>query len=82
MNFFAFSDDVLRRSLLTLVYRAAPPAKESSTTFSLNCIKAAVATLQVHHDCINLIRVSTSPSIFIGPSSSRPSPPSSSYSAT
>ncbi|KAJ6073410.1 hypothetical protein N7467_011495 [Penicillium canescens] len=56
MNFFAFSDDVLRLSLLTLVYRAAPPTKESSTTFSLNCIKAAEATLQIHHDCIDVIR--------------------------
>ncbi|KAE8135088.1 hypothetical protein BDV38DRAFT_294908 [Aspergillus pseudotamarii] len=56
MNFFAFSDDVLRLSLLTLVYRAAPPTKDSSTTFSLNCIKAAKATLQRHHDCIDVIR--------------------------
>lgn len=60
MNFFAFSDDVLRLSLLTLVYRAAPPTKESSTTFNLNCIKAAAATLQVHHDCINVIRKNSS----------------------
>ncbi|KAJ5344597.1 hypothetical protein N7452_002601 [Penicillium brevicompactum] len=56
MNFFAFSDDVLRLSLLTLVYRAAPPTKGTSTTFSSNCIKVAAATLQRHHDCINVIR--------------------------
>ncbi|CAG8947963.1 unnamed protein product [Penicillium salamii] len=56
MNFFAFSDDVLRLSLLTLVYRAAPPTKDTSTAFSSNCIEAAEATLQRHHDCISVIR--------------------------
>lgn len=56
MNFFAFSDEVLRLSLLTLVYRAAPPTTESPTTFSSNCIKAAEATLQRHRDCIDVIR--------------------------
>ncbi|PYI12339.1 hypothetical protein BO78DRAFT_2004 [Aspergillus sclerotiicarbonarius CBS 121057] len=55
VNFFAVSDDVLRLSLLTLVHRAAPPTKESSTNFSSNCIKAAQATLQRHHDCMDVI---------------------------
>ncbi|KAI9930802.1 hypothetical protein MW887_011560 [Aspergillus wentii] len=55
MDFFAVSDDILRLSLLTLVYRAAPPTKESSTSFSSNCIKAAQATLQRHHDCMHVI---------------------------
>ncbi|KAH3269453.1 hypothetical protein KXW55_003958 [Aspergillus fumigatus] len=56
VNFFALSDDVLRLSLLTLVYRAAPPTKGSSTTFSLSCIKAAETALRRHHDCIDVIR--------------------------
>ncbi|PLB50051.1 hypothetical protein P170DRAFT_445447 [Aspergillus steynii IBT 23096] len=56
INFFAVSDDVLRLSLLTLVYRAAPPSKESSTSFSSNCIKTAQATLQRHHDCLDVMR--------------------------
>lgn len=55
MDFFAVSDDVLHLSLLTLVYRAAPPSKEASTTFSSNCIKTAQATLQRHHDCMEVI---------------------------
>ncbi|KAF4284410.1 hypothetical protein KXW98_006687 [Aspergillus fumigatus] len=56
VNFFALSDDDLRLSLLTLVYRAAPPTKGSSTTFSLSCIKAAETALRRHHDVIDVIR--------------------------
>lgn len=55
MNFFAISDEVLRLSLLTLVYRAAPPSNTPSTTFSSNCIKAAEATLQKHHECVDML---------------------------
>ncbi|KNG83521.1 putative fungal specific transcription factor [Aspergillus nomiae NRRL 13137] len=57
INFFAVSDDVLRLSLLTLVHRATPPTQQqpSSTAFSSNCIKAAQATLQRHHDCMEVI---------------------------
>lgn len=46
------TDDVLRLSLLTLVYRAAPRLSGSTTTFNDNCTKAARATLQRHQDCI------------------------------
>ncbi|KAI0882423.1 uncharacterized protein GGS22DRAFT_43903 [Annulohypoxylon maeteangense] len=51
VNFFATSDDILRLSLLTLVYRAAPQQAGALTTFSPNCVAAARATLDRHQDC-------------------------------
>ncbi|KAK7425531.1 hypothetical protein QQZ08_007972 [Neonectria magnoliae] len=58
MSFFMVSDDVLRLSLLTLVYRAAPRPAGSVMTFSSDCIKAARATLERHQDCIVVMRKS------------------------
>ncbi|KAH7142734.1 fungal-specific transcription factor domain-containing protein [Dactylonectria estremocensis] len=56
MDFFAVSDDILRLSLLTHVYRAGPRAPNSPTTFSSDCINAARATLEKHHDVMAIIR--------------------------
>ncbi|THY26309.1 fungal-specific transcription factor domain-containing protein [Aureobasidium pullulans] len=56
MDFYAVSDEVLRLSLLTHVYRAAPRDTQSSTTFSSTCIQVARATLDRHHDCIAIIQ--------------------------
>lgn len=54
-NFIALSDDVVRLSLLTLVYRASPTPIGSSTAFAPQCIKTARMTLQRHQDCIAII---------------------------
>ncbi|THV74522.1 fungal-specific transcription factor domain-containing protein [Aureobasidium pullulans] len=56
MDFYAVSDEVLRLSLLTHVYRAAPRDTQSSTTFNPTCIQVARATLDRHHDCIAIIQ--------------------------
>lgn len=56
MTFFAVSDDVLRLSLLTLVYRAAPRQPGSRTVFSADCIRAARATLERHQECMVVLR--------------------------
>lgn len=54
MDFYYISDDVLRLSLLTLIYRAAP--RESGTsTFSGSCLDAARATLARHQDCMAVV---------------------------
>ncbi|KAH7142024.1 fungal-specific transcription factor domain-containing protein [Dactylonectria macrodidyma] len=58
MSFFIVSNDVLRLSLLTLAYRAAPRPTGSITTFSFDCIKAARATLERHQDCVVIMRKS------------------------
>lgn len=59
-DFFEFlhiSDDVLCLSLLTLVYRAAPPRPStSSSIFSIDCIQAARLTLERHQDCMKIIK--------------------------
>ncbi|GJC92939.1 fungal specific transcription factor [Colletotrichum higginsianum] len=55
MDFFATSDDTLRLSLLTLVYRAAPQPAGALTTFSHSCAEAARAALQRHQDCLAII---------------------------
>lgn len=59
MDFFAVSDDILRLSLLTLVYRAAPQQTGVLTTFSPSCVEAARATLHRHHDCLEIIERSS-----------------------
>jgi hypothetical protein len=59
MDFFAVSDDILRLSLLTLVYRAAPQQTGALTTFSPSCVEAARATLHRHHDCLAVIERSS-----------------------
>ncbi|VUC31529.1 unnamed protein product [Clonostachys rosea] len=61
MDFFYASDKVLRLSLLTLVYRAAPRLPGSATTFNSNCITAARATLEKHQECMEIIRRSQTP---------------------
>ena len=56
MDFVIVSDDVLRMSLLTLIYRATPPPPSNSrATFIPECIDAARATLQRHQDCMDLL---------------------------
>ncbi|KAF4441897.1 hypothetical protein F53441_11857 [Fusarium austroafricanum] len=54
-DFILISDDVLRLSLLTLIYRAAPAPLNSKATFIPECIEAARATLQRHQDCMDLL---------------------------
>lgn len=56
MNFFAISDDVMRLSLLTLVYRGAPQVAGAYTTFNQICVDTARAALDRHQDCIAFIR--------------------------
>lgn len=56
MDFYATSDAVLRLSLLTHVYRAAPRALHSSTTFSSDCVDVAKATIAKHHECMEIIQ--------------------------
>ncbi|KAF5021506.1 hypothetical protein F66182_6449 [Fusarium sp. NRRL 66182] len=53
LKYVIVSDDVLRLSLLTLIYRATPPPSKS--TFVPECIDAARATLQRHQDCMDLL---------------------------
>ncbi|KAJ4024118.1 hypothetical protein NW766_000350 [Fusarium irregulare] len=55
IDFILISDDVLRLSLLTLVYRATPAPPGSRVTFIPECIEAARATLQRHQDCMDLL---------------------------
>lgn len=55
MDFYALSDEILRLSLLTHVFRAAPRDPDSFTTFNLDCIIAARTTLDKHHDCMAVI---------------------------
>lgn len=55
MDFYAASDEILRLSLLTHVFRAAPKDPRSFTTFNGDCITAARTTLDKHHDCMAII---------------------------
>ncbi|KAM6534554.1 hypothetical protein FALCPG4_004186, partial [Fusarium falciforme] len=54
VEFMTLCDDVLRLSLLTLIYRASPPPEESSSAFIPPCIEAARATLQRHQDFLSV----------------------------
>ncbi|KAH7377288.1 fungal-specific transcription factor domain-containing protein [Pyrenochaeta sp. MPI-SDFR-AT-0127] len=58
MDFYATSDAILRLSLLTHVYRAAPRTANSSTTFSSDCVRVARATIEKHHECMAIIHKS------------------------
>ncbi|KAK1573909.1 fungal-specific transcription factor domain-containing protein [Colletotrichum navitas] len=57
-EFCVSSDSVLRLSLLTLVYRAAPRVEGSPMTFSPECVKAARAALEKHRECVAIMRKS------------------------
>ncbi|KAM0259266.1 hypothetical protein ACHAPA_010833 [Fusarium lateritium] len=50
IEYMTLSDDVLRLSLLTLVYRASPTSPGSPSAFIPDCLEAARATLQRHQD--------------------------------
>ncbi|KAM0473748.1 hypothetical protein ACHAP7_008080 [Fusarium lateritium] len=54
-DFVLISDDVLRLSLRTLIYRATPSPPNSRGTFIPECVEAARATLQRHQDCMDLL---------------------------
>ncbi|KAF9872071.1 fungal specific transcription factor [Colletotrichum karsti] len=58
IDFYLTSDSVLRLSLLTMVYRAAPRVEGSPTTFSPECIKAARAALEKHQECVTIMQKS------------------------
>lgn len=53
IEYMALSDDVLRLSLLTLVYRASPTSPGSPSVFIPDCLEAARAALQRHQDFVN-----------------------------
>ncbi|CAI7599131.1 unnamed protein product [Penicillium viridicatum] len=48
IHFISASDEVLRLSILTLIYRAMPPEPNSETTFGLDCITSARCALESH----------------------------------
>ncbi|OQD65884.1 hypothetical protein PENPOL_c005G07269 [Penicillium polonicum] len=48
IHFISASDEVLRLSMLTLIYRAMPPEPNSETTFGLDCITSARCALESH----------------------------------
>ncbi|CAG8000497.1 unnamed protein product [Penicillium nalgiovense] len=48
IQFTAASDEVLRLSILTLIYRAMPPDPGSRTTFGPECITSARCALEAH----------------------------------
>ncbi|KAL6233018.1 hypothetical protein BDW75DRAFT_246837 [Aspergillus navahoensis] len=48
----AMSDDVLRQSMLTLIYRAMPVQAGSSSTFNEECLETARAALEDHQSFI------------------------------
>lgn len=50
IEFLTLSDDVMRASLLTLVYRASPPPKEPPSALTRSCVEAARMTMQRHHE--------------------------------
>ncbi|KAH7120471.1 hypothetical protein EDB81DRAFT_700705 [Dactylonectria macrodidyma] len=59
MSKFTFiTDDILRLSLLTLVYRASRSPLKKHTTFIPECIEAARATLERHQDCMKFLEQS------------------------
>ncbi|TDZ59899.1 putative transcriptional regulatory protein [Colletotrichum trifolii] len=55
VDFFTVSDEVLRLSLLAVIYRAVPSPPGFPTTFCTECIEAARATLQRHQDCMEIM---------------------------
>lgn len=60
IEYMTLSDDVLRLSLLTLVYRASPTSPGSPSAFIPDCLEAARATLQRHHDFVTTFKDITS----------------------
>ncbi|OQE01437.1 hypothetical protein PENSOL_c004G02767 [Penicillium solitum] len=48
IHLISASDEVLRLSMLTLIYRAMPPEPNSGTTFGLDCITSARCALESH----------------------------------
>ena len=48
IQFISTSDEVLRLSMLTLIYRAMPPQRGYGTTFSKECITSARCALESH----------------------------------
>ncbi|KAJ5355961.1 hypothetical protein N7517_010570 [Penicillium concentricum] len=48
IHFISASDEVLRLSMLTLIYRAMPPEPNSGTSSSLECITSARCALESH----------------------------------
>ncbi|EFX04895.1 c6 zinc finger domain containing protein [Grosmannia clavigera kw1407] len=55
LDFNNYSDEVLRSSLLTLIYRADPRPIGSLTTFSAECLHAARTTLKRHQLCMSVV---------------------------
>ncbi|KAL1836185.1 hypothetical protein VTJ49DRAFT_5466 [Mycothermus thermophilus] len=54
-EFFVLSDEVLRLSTRTLIYRSCPNPPGSPTTFTPECIRTARATLARHQQCMAIV---------------------------
>ncbi|KAH7113618.1 hypothetical protein EDB81DRAFT_921595, partial [Dactylonectria macrodidyma] len=57
------SDAVVRLSILTLIYRAIPAEKPSSSIFVQECITAARDALREHQNCVSLMAHKASDSV-------------------
>lgn len=58
-NFLVLSDSISRFSVLALIYRAIPPPPDSSSTFIPDCIETARAALEMHLDCMTMLKESS-----------------------
>ncbi|KAJ5518090.1 hypothetical protein N7453_000512, partial [Penicillium expansum] len=61
IEFIAASDEVLRLSMLTLIYRAMPPDSSSRTTFGPECITSARCALESHQMIVRAFGMQESP---------------------
>ncbi|KGO44534.1 Transcription factor, fungi [Penicillium expansum] len=61
IEFIAASDEVLRLSMLTLIYRAMPPGSSSRTTFGPECITSARCALESHQTIVRAFGMQESP---------------------
>ncbi|CAG8341143.1 unnamed protein product [Penicillium salamii] len=61
IEFASASDDVMRLSILTLIYRAMPQGPTSRTTFGLECITSARCALESHQAVVRAFGMQESP---------------------
>ncbi|KAK6857368.1 fungal specific transcription factor [Apiospora arundinis] len=65
IQYIADSDEVLHHSILTLIYRAVPVPRGSSSTFTQACITSARQALGKHDSCMAILTPYGSPFIDI-----------------
>ncbi|KAK8092787.1 hypothetical protein PG999_014374 [Apiospora kogelbergensis] len=63
IQYIADSDEVLHHSILTLIYRAVPVPRGSSSTFTQACIASARQALGKHDSCMAILTPYGSPFI-------------------